>query len=157
MKDILIGNLNNLILDKNVNTKEIGSGKRNVMNFEHKSDQISNFQGIIYYLESKYGSNLHEQGIITISASSTNPGSSTWGGFNNNNNNTAEKVIDYNWNGYWSSSGVIGDWLEIDFKQRKVKINGYSLKTHNYPTNYTHLKNWVIEGSNDRNNWVQIN
>ena len=50
-----------------------------------------------------------------------------------------------------------GNWLEFDFKKYKVKITGYSLKTNNGPPNQQyHLKNWVIEGSQDGSEWIEI-
>ena len=35
------------------------------------------------------------------------------------------------------------------FKEQKVKINGYSLKTNLHSLNHNNIKHWVIEGSND--------
>jgi len=102
-----------------------------------------NFDGIIKYLQDKYGPDLQNQGIITISASSC-----LYNSFH-------EKVIDYSWDDRYISSNRPGNWLEINFKQMKVKVTGYTLKTANYD-NYSHLKNWVIEGSLDKENWIEI-
>ena len=70
-------------------------------------------------------------------------------------NTQPEKVIDYDWNGCWFSNSAENNWLEFNFKQNRVKLNGYSIKT--YTSSYTcHLRNWVIEGCNDRVNWEPI-
>ena len=102
-----------------------------------------NFEGIISYLKKKYGNDIHDQEIISISSSSTEK-------------NKPEQVIDYNFQDFWCSSMIIGSWLEINFRQFKVKLNGYSLKSSNAKINERHLKNWIIEGSNDRGNWTEI-
>ena len=94
-------------------------------------------------MEKKYGKDIHEQGKITILASSTTK-------------NKPEKVIDYETNDDWFSNGNPDNWIEFNFKNQKVKINGYSIKTYNNATNWHHLKNWIIEGSNNRNQWMEI-
>ena len=109
-------------------------------------EEGKNFEGIIKNLQKKFGPNLHEQGIISITASA--PDRSCF--------NKPEQVIDYNWNNNWCSPNTPNNWLEINFKQQKVKINGYSLKTYKYSLCANHLKNWVIEGSNDQNQWIEI-
>lgn len=43
------------------------------------------------------------------------------------------------------------NWLRIDFKEHKVILNNYTIKSHNTPRT---MKNWVIEGSNDNSNWT---
>ena len=95
------------------------------------------------YLEIKHGTNIHEQGIISITSSST-----SW--------NKPEQVIDYYWDNNWDSKDLPNSWLEINFKELKVKINGYSLKSSYNPVGWNHLKNWVIEGSKDKNKWIII-
>ena len=135
IKEILIKNIDNIILEG----KEIN--QTNIINIQHKEG--NNFDGIIRYLEIKHGTNIHEQGIISITSSSTS-------------NYKPEQVIDYDWNNHWNSKDTPNNWLEINFKELKVKINGYSLKSPSCGSNWHHLKNWVIEGSKDKNNWIII-
>ena len=37
-----------------------------------------------------------------------------------------------------------------------VKLNGYSIQSNGNGQNSNHLKSWTIEGSNDGNNWKEI-
>ena len=139
--EILLKNIDHLKLEGR-EIKTVNSN--NTTYIEHKDGK--DFEGIINYLEHKYGKNIiyNKQGIISINASSSGCIS-------------PQHVIDYEWKDQWFSYNIPNSWLEIDFKQMKVKLNGYSLKTSDcLPNAGSHLKNWVIEGSNDRNLWVEI-
>ena len=119
-------------------------GKKEKNNKLIKYKDGNNFEGIIKYLQDRDGKNLHEKGIIIISASSTHSSAKP------------EKVIDYNWNDRWCSNGETpGEWWEMNFVNKKVKINGYSIKTYSC-VQWNHLKNWVIEGKNVGEEWEEI-
>ena len=107
----------------------------------------NNTNGIIDYLEKQYGANIHDQGIITISASSTHDCC----------DEKPEQVINYNWSSYWrTKQDKPGEWWEINFKKMKVQINGYFIKTFEASSGCAHLKNWVIEGRNEGEDWKEI-
>ena len=132
IKKILMKNLYNLKFDQlSFNGTKI----------DHERGK--DFDGIIRYLQKKYGDDLTLQGIISISASSTEY-------------NSPEKVIDYEWKDFWNSNIDPGNWLEFDFKDLMIRLEGYSLKTENMGPNCWHLRNWVIEGSNDKKTWSEI-
>ena len=142
IKRILLSNIDNLKLEGKEKEKATEKVNEKVIHINHTNGQ--NFNGIIKYLENKHGKNIHEEGIISISASSSD-------------RNKPEQVINYDWNDHWFSNKSQNNWLEIDFKNRKVKINGYSIKTYdNQDSMNCHLKNWIIEGSKDRNKWIEI-
>ena len=144
-EDIILMNIKKLLL-KNIETIEFEENrKEKIIQIDHQMN--NNFNGIISYLKKKHGNNIHDQGIISIEASSTDYYSGK-----------PELVIDYNLTGCkWWSEDIPGSWLEINFKKYKVKINGYSLKAcSGNPNTCYHLRNWVIEGSTDRTNWVEI-
>ena len=146
LKEILIMNIKQLSLGENIEKlNDTDQVKDKGLEIIHKSE--NNFDGIIKYLENKYGENIIQQGIISIEVSSNSySGNSTYG--------FHENLINYNWvNGFFSKN-VPNSWFEVNFKNNKVKINGYSLKTSR--NSYSHLKSWVIEGSNDRSNWTEI-
>ena len=44
----------------------------------------------------------------------------------------------------------------IDFLKLKVNINGYSIQSGNYISGWSHMKNWVIEVSENGVTWVEI-
>ena len=45
-------------------------------------------------------------------------------------------------------------WFCFDFKNHKIIPSHYSIKTIAASSNDRHLKNWIIEGSNDKENWT---
>ena len=149
IREILINNfdnlhnLDNLHLEEELNIKI----KDNIINVNHQEGK--NFDGIIKHLQNKSGKKIHEQGIISITGSSPSINQLFIA-------KEPELLIDYDSDSIYHSCGNAGDWIEINFKEKKVKINGYSLRTHNYGPNYSHLKNWVIEGSKDKNQWIEI-
>ena len=108
-----------------------------------KHERGKNFQGIIKYLEDKSGMDIHEQGIVTINASSYIA--------------NMKNVIDYKHDDDWQSKNIQNSWWEINFRKIKVQINGYSIKTHSASSmSGNHLKNWVIEGKNEGEEWEEI-
>lgn len=47
-------------------------------------------------------------------------------------------------------------WIQFDFKDKRVALTGYSIKTCNMKSGQMHLRQWKIEGSNDLEKWVCI-
>ena len=125
-------------IPKNNTNNDLETG---IIKIDYKEDY--RYEGIFHYLIEKTGFN-NIQNKITIKGSS-----STYG--------TPLTVIDYNSSSYWSSNNVPNNWWEVNFKKMKVKINGYFIQTGPLGANgFFHLKNWVIEGSNDNNSWTEI-
>jgi hypothetical protein len=40
-------------------------------------------------------------------------------------------LIDYGWGSYWHSENSPGQWVQINFKEMTVRVDGYSLKSEN--------------------------
>lgn len=49
------------------------------------------------------------------------------------------------------SGGQENNWMRIDFKEHKVILTNYTIKSYDTPRT---MKNWVIEGSNDNSSWT---
>ena len=48
-------------------------------------------------------------------------------------------------------------WIKFDFKERKVKPSAYSIRSNNWGgVGHWHPQHWVIEGSNDDNEWTVL-
>lgn len=47
-------------------------------------------------------------------------------------------------------------WICFDFKNRKINLTDYVIRSGSWSTNSEHPKNWVIEGSNDNESWEVI-
>ena len=96
------------------------------------------FLGIISHLRAKCGGNPHIQGIIDITASS-------------NLSSKCHQLVDYHWNGYWSSNDSQNSFVQFDFKANRVILTGYSLKSDGNTS--WHLISWAVEVSNDAQTW----
>ncbi|OHT09491.1 hypothetical protein TRFO_04586 [Tritrichomonas foetus] len=102
------------------------------------------FDGIIQSLYRECGGNPHTKGLVDVCASSSTSGGKSY------------QVLEKNWRERWRSENAIGSWWEIDFKERKVAVCAYSIKTKQYPPGSAHLKSWKLEGSNEHGVWTTI-
>lgn len=101
------------------------------------------FYGIMKTLSVEARQNAHLAGIVNITASSSD-------------HNEPYQVIDMDWDDLFFTENKANQWIQFDFKEKSVKLDHYTIKTHKYPSNFPHLKYWVIEGSNDENSWDEI-
>ena len=44
----------------------------------------------------------------------------------------------------------------FDFKDKSIELTSYAIQSRGDPPNNVHLRNWVIEISNDGNKWTEI-
>ncbi|OHT17275.1 F5/8 type C domain containing protein [Tritrichomonas foetus] len=100
------------------------------------------FDGIVKYLRKESGQNPHTNGQIKITYQGGNP--------------YCEKLFDFDWKCYWSSTNSPGQWLSFDFTKNYIYLTDYTLKTPNSSPGWNHLKSWVIEGSIDGIEWVEM-
>ena len=108
------------------------------LDFEGKS-----FVGIMDYLNTKAGQNASVAGMIEITGSTTD-------------HNEPYYVADMGWDDLWFTEDLPDQWLMYNFKDMRVKVKHYTLKTHKYPSNTPHIKTWVVEGSRDGYTWVEL-
>ncbi|OHT11471.1 hypothetical protein TRFO_19116 [Tritrichomonas foetus] len=101
------------------------------------------FNGIIFHLNQENSGNCYKKGIVDIKASSN--------GFND-----CSDLIDNNFRGSWCSEEHSRSWWMIDFKQNRVSLCGYTLKTQSGGVGAGHLKNWKLEGSNNEKSWTVL-
>ena len=113
-----------------------GSEKRSAMT---KMIQIDPLNGIIEKLTRDCGGNVHEKGVVEVTASSCSLGS-------------AKDVVDLGADtclySYWEPD----QWIRYDFKQRSVTPTGYSIRSGSEWC----PKSWVFEVSNDGKNWQVV-
>ena len=113
-------------------------------------DASQRLDGIIAHLTRECGGNVHDEGIVNVTASS--------------NTEYAKNVADLGANSYFYSQDEQNSWICYDFKERRVIPTSYSVRTYFWtavgggPYAYHHLKSWVIEVSNDgtENSWTEI-
>lgn len=114
--------------------------------FLYDGNEANQFKGIIHKLTEECGGNVCDKGVVTVSASSVY--SSTY---------EPKYVVDLdNNNKMLFSNDLPNSWIKFDFKERKINPTHYSIKSHTTYVTKSHLKEWVIEGSNDDNDWVTL-
>ena len=71
-------------------------------------------------------------------------------------NTTPYRVVDYDNRGFFATANSPNSWIKFDFRERAVKLSGYSLRTRDGSMGDAHLAEWVIECSNDGIRWTTI-
>ena len=104
-----------------------------------------NFNGIIKYLSDECGGNIIDKSIITVTSSS-----------NSSSTCPIRSVVQEE--GDWGTSNKNEEsWLKFDFKDRKVLLEGYSLRSNSPNWNTIHhIRSWYLEGSHDDSKWEVI-
>jgi hypothetical protein len=101
--------------------------------------------GIISFLSQESGGNIHDRGIVEVSASGQ-----VWSDCD------VGVVVDFN-SGLkgFATANAANSWICIDFKGRRIIPTHYSIRTR---TDYdaSSLRSWVIEGSNDCQEWILL-
>jgi hypothetical protein len=99
----------------------------------------SQLDGIIAALTRSGGGNVHDQGIVDVSASSV------YLKF------VARNAVDLDQKNYFQSENHPNQWLCYDFKDRRIRLTDYSIAAH---TKNWFLRSWVVEGSEDGSTWT---
>ena len=112
--------------------------------FDVKSDPLD---GIIAHLTRKCGGNVHEKGIVTVTASSCLGDGAK-----------PENAVDLKSDLYFCSKDLPNSWICYDFGGRRVTPTSYSIRSFDGESGQPHPKSWVLEVSNDgsEDSWVVI-
>lgn len=100
------------------------------------------FDGIIKQLTLKARGNLHDKGIIEVTSNSIN------------SNNHPKNLLTSDSKYYSAKNGVKNFWVLFNFKKFEIEISSYSIRSFDFPVG--HIKNWVLEISNDGENFEEI-
>lgn len=122
--------------------------KKHLIHLDFNFNGNNSLFGIIYHLSGECGGNVHDEGIVRITSSSVNGSQFPKYVADLPNNNTSN---------YFMSANEINSWLQINFKDMKIRPTHYTIRTYSAgPRNY-HLKSWILEGSNNfHENWKVI-
>jgi hypothetical protein len=96
--------------------------------------------GIISYLTTKYGGNVHEKGVVSITSKSVVNDDAGQGPMN---------TADLTAHSHFFSAFQPGQWICWDFGDLRISPTHYTIKG-------VDLKTWVLEGSLDGANWTEI-
>lgn len=121
--------------------------KNNEIKNKNESKHLLNeseFNGIIKYLTTKTGGNIHDNGTIEVTTNSLCKGQEP------------KYLLNFDYNGDYNASPNKKAWVCFDFKDKKIKITNYSIKSNCNGPNQFHLKSWILEVSNDGQNWTKI-
>lgn len=121
--------------------------KRKNDHIEFKFEIGHEFEGILKYLTNETGGNIHDNGTIEITSNSI---------WNNWSSDHPKNLVDYQNDNYYSSSNDADIFVCFDFKNRRIQLSGYSVKSHENGQNRGHLRNWVIEVSKDGQLWEEV-
>lgn len=124
--------------------KSSKSFERYTNKFEINYIKGEEFKGILNFLTNKTGGNIHENGTIKISSDTTLDQS------------YHPKNLVSNDNKFFNSFTVEDVSIVFDFKDKMVKLKNYSIKSLGQKSGGCHLKNWVVEASNDMKKWEII-
>ena len=114
---------------------------KNPLTTDDQQNNNKRYEKIIQHLSEQCHGNVHLKNIVTITCSSKSDGD-------------VQNIVDQNDNTSFSSDGVSNSWIQLDFKERKVLLDGYTLKT--WGQDGGHLRNWVLEVSNDGLTYTEI-
>jgi hypothetical protein len=98
--------------------------------------------GIISELTRIHGGNVHERGIVNVSANSVH---------STNKSQAAQNAVDLGQQNYFYSLHQPNQGLCYDFKDRRIELTDYSIAAH---TGNHFLRSWVVEGSSNGSDWT---
>lgn len=116
--------------------QERHSGIKHIKYFNGKR-----FNGIIDYLGRQCKGNAINKGVIAANASSLYGDCSL------------ESIAQDE--GQYVSLNQPNSWIKLDFKDRRINVNAYSLKSNSKEWS-SFIRSWKLEGSNDDANWEII-
>ncbi|OHT07872.1 hypothetical protein TRFO_23731 [Tritrichomonas foetus] len=104
-------------------------------------------EGLFNYLRDIYLGDLFDQGIIEITSSSVN---------DNEDRYHPKNVLNTFDDNAFISQNLPNQWICLNLKNYRFQLLAYQIRSRNCEPNNHHLKSWVIEISNDCNEWEEI-
>lgn len=131
-------------LQKEAKVTESPTSKKSDKLILSKSFQSEQFQGIFFELAKFHKGNINDKGIIITT------------GNRDEDAGTFSSLVDYGYNGVnYTSESDPNSFICFDFKTHKIAVSAYSIKSANQRiANF--LVSWVLEGSNDKIDWINI-
>jgi hypothetical protein len=105
----------------------------------------SHLKGIIHHLTLECGGNVHDRGVVSITADRPWDRRSAF---------AARNVADLEVDSYFESADAENMWVCYDFKGVKVILTDYAIRSR-FDGASQNLKSWVVEVSNDSQNWTE--
>lgn len=116
----------------------------NLNGSEFTSSPGRELKGIMRYLTNETKGNIHDNGTIEITSNSIHSGYQP------------KNVVDYHQNNFYHSQNVADSFVCFDFKDKRVQLSSYTIKSHNSGKNCGNLRNWVVELSKNGEDWEEF-
>jgi hypothetical protein len=110
----------------------------------HPFREDSRFSGIIAYLTKKHGGNVHGRHIVILTSSSIS-GSAEY---------PLKNIVDLDTQFHFWTRDEINQWICWDFQNLRIIPSHYVIKSEG--PGGSHLRTWVLEGSNDGCSWIEL-
>ena len=133
-----------LTLKTKPNEKNPHDCRNNDTGREFVYEDSKKLDGIIAHLTRECGGNVHDLGIVNVTASSFQSGYHP------------KNAVDLRKHAAFDSQDEPNSWICYEFKARSVIPTSYSVRSWGYGPGSCHLKSWVIEVSNDKVSWTEI-
>jgi hypothetical protein len=104
------------------------------------------FEGLICHLGKCCGGNPHEKEIIRATGTP----------YDNNSCYQPQNAADLQSDSRFFSQDATGQWFCYDFKDMRVAVTHYILRSTANSAGSSHLRSWVIEGSKDGSKWIEV-
>lgn len=115
--------------------------KYETFEFTPSSEKV--FDGTMQHLSKETGKNIHDEGIVDVSCDSVE------GSYYPKN------LVDYDKDNLFYSDQKVAT-IVFDFKDKLITPTAYKLRSSSKQPNHSHLRNWVIEVSQDGNTYYEI-
>jgi hypothetical protein len=122
------------------------STRRLVVSGRRFSPTGQSLDGIISYLTSKCGQNVHDGGFIEVTSNGVH------------GSNNPKRATDFqNRNSFFYSTDEPNSWICYDFKNMEVTPSHYSILSYPArPNQHHHPKSWCLEVSVDGQSWAEV-
>lgn len=128
--------------DENSPSTKKEKGQFEVKTFSPSSSQ--NINGIVKYLTTKTGGNIHDNGTIEVKSNS----------FLEEIHHPKMMLDHFSDHKYISGENANSSYIRFDFKNMRVELSHYTIKSCG--DGHALMKNWVLEISDDEKKWTQI-
>jgi hypothetical protein len=101
--------------------------------------------GLISHLTRECGGNVVDRGLVGITAKSV------W-----DDTFVPQNAADLRSPRTFGSKDEADQWIQWDFKTSQIVATHYSIHTHSDGSGASHLRNWVLEGRNEDEDWIVL-
>ncbi|OHT03894.1 hypothetical protein TRFO_28734 [Tritrichomonas foetus] len=119
--------------------------KENCLNIPYSF--LNDMKGIFSYMSGKYHCNVGQLNIVKITTSSV---------YGPHKIYSPNNVVDLVTSSSFQSINIPDQWICFDFKERRIMPSYYSIKSCDGGPGNCHPMNWVIEASNDWEEWIEL-